>query len=261
MRRYVRTKPFVATKSVILGAMIFASAAQAQKTTRIEIELKPCVNTPTRISFVLNGTEQQDLDLTARHWIISLPDDEFVIQDACASLRLGGARTDCRRPVSAPDPEHRYAPLARFTFACDEQDAWPVVVRTDPKIPVSYVRKIENGNTSRDPRSCQCREANSFFDGKRTFRDVRFPVEKLLLQLGVAAPNDQALGLHLDAIKLRKNPKKDEYSFDRTGVVGLLSIQRARGDGSAPTLSSTAIDLDTANLKKLPLTNLTLTVN
>jgi hypothetical protein len=83
----------------------------------------------------------------------------------------------------------------------------------------------------------------------------------LLLQLGVAPPNDRALGLHLDAIKLKKNPKKDDYSFDMNGVAGLLSLQRAKGDNSAPTISSTAIDIDTANLKKMPLTNLAVTVN
>lgn|GEM_PF-3963743 len=243
-----------------LIVIVFALAAQAQKTTRVEIELKPCAKAPGKIFFVLDGTEQQELDSKMRHWTFSLPDHEFVIQDACASLHLGGARTDCQRAVAAPDPDHRYADLARFTFVCDEQDAWPVVVQTKPAISVSYIRRIQNSSTFRDSRSCQCMEASNFV-GKHTLQDVRFPAEKLLLQLGVAPPNDRGLGLNLSAIKLKKNPKKDEYSFDRSGVVGLLSLQRAKGDSSAPTLSSTAIDLDTASLKKMPLINLTLTVN
>ena len=237
-----------------------AMAGHAQKTDRVEIDLRPCARTPTRVWFVLNGLEQKELDPAARHWLISVPGDKFVIQDACASLRLGGARTNCQRAVPANDPEHRYAPLARFVFTCDEQDAWPVSVQTTPPIPGSYVRTLENSKTTRGPLDCTCKEKDSF-DGKRTLLDVRFPVERLLLQLNVKPPDDKATGLNINAINLKKNPNKDEYTFNREGVAGLLSVQRVKGDRSAPNLSSTAIDIDTARMKKVPLTNLTVTVN
>ncbi len=271
----------------VLIALMFVAASQAQRTTRVEIRLLPCdAKEPTKVSFVLNGEPKTELDHTLNHWIFSLPEeDEFVIQDACGSLRLGGARTNCQRPVPVKDPEHRYAPRAQFTFTCDEQDAWPVVIRTVPPIVVSYVRRLESSKTQSTPRDCPCREPGWFDDGKRTLPDVRFPVEKVLLQLGVEPPDDKALSLNVSAIKRNKtsdflsllsgqitgpsrkileskvNQAREEYDFSMSGVAGLLSIQRARGNSSAPTLSSTAIDIDTAKLKKMPLTKLTLTVN
>jgi len=272
----------------VLIALMFVAVSQAQKTTRVEIRLLPCdAKEPAKVSFVLNGKPQKELDHTLNHWMFSLPEeDEFAIQGACGSLRLGGARTNCQHPVPAKDPERRYVPLAQFTFTCDEQDAWPVVIRTVPPIVVSYVRRLESSKARSTPRDCPCREAGWFDDGKRTLPDVRFPVEKVLLQLGVAPPDDKALSLNISAIKFNKtsdflslvrsqmtgpggqitgtskdNQAREEYEFSMSGVAGLLSIQRAKGNSSVPTLSSTAIDIDAAKLKKMPLTRLTLTVN
>jgi len=246
--------------------VLISSAVQAQKTTRVEIFLKPCNKEPRRIWFVLNGSDSTELDRTMRHWRFVLPEeDKFAIQYACASLRLGGARTDCRRPVPVPDPDPPYASrgasLAQFTFGCDEADAWPVAVTTSPSFTVSYVRQVDDGTTSRDPRACPCREADSFSNGMHTFQDVRLPSERLTLQLGVAPPNDKSLGLKISSISVLKHPRKKEYTFSLPGVAGLLLLQRAKSDSSPPSLSSTAIDIDSANLKRIPLKQLTVTVN
>jgi len=137
--------------------------------------------------------------------------------------------------------------------------AWPVEVLTEPSITVSYLRRIQD-ETLRDPPDCPFREKSSF-KAQHIFEDVRFPTEKLTLQLGAETPDEKAPGLNIGAIKLRKSPQNGEYSFSRDGVVGLLSLQRARGDSSPPTLSSTAIDIDTAKLEKIPLKRLTIKVN
>jgi hypothetical protein len=249
-------------RACLLIALTFTGSAWAQKTKRIEIHLEPCVKKPAKIVFVSNDGQQKLLDTNAGQvWVTSLL-TEFVIQDACASLRLGGARTNCQRAAPADDPENRYAPLALFTFKCDEQDAWPVVVQIDPKIAVSYVRRLESTNALPNPdKDCACKEKDSFRDGKRTLEDVRFPVERLLLQLSVVPPNDQGLGLSINAITLHKQPSKDQYSFNRDGLAGLLSLQRVKGEKSPPSLSSTAIDIDMAKLNKMGVTKLTVTVN
>lgn len=252
-----------AWKVGLLTALAAVSTARAQWTSRVEIDLGPCVAEPTKVVFVSNDSQQKKLDLklSDSHWIVSLP-EEFIIQDACAGLRLGGARTDCQTAVPADDPDNRYKPLAQFRFKCDQQGAWPVVIQVAPSIPVSYVRRIENRNSRRNPRGCPCVEKDSFSDGTRTLEDVRFPAERLLLQLGVDTPNEKGLGLDINTIKPKENPKKkDEYSFNKDGVAGLLSLQRVKGERSPPSLSSTAIDLDMAKLNKMALTKLTLTVN
>ncbi len=279
-----QTKRYL-TKSIIwwagvLTAIVYATAAQAQRATKVEIDLQPCTKRPTRVWFVLNGTERIELDPTLRHWVFSLPkEQEFVIQDACASMRLGGARTDCRRATSADDPDRRYASIAQFTFPCDENDAWPVEVRTEPDVYVRYVRRIPNLDTLKDPPECACIEDSSF-TGKRTLQDVRFPTEKLSLHLGVPPLSNKTLGLKINDLKLTKKSDfreavsgtvrtrqngrvapREEYSFSGAKVAGLLALQRARADGSGPTLSSTAIDIDTVKLNEIPLTRLVLTVN
>jgi hypothetical protein len=240
-------------------ALILATTAQAQKTTRASVSLTPCSNAPARILFVLNGQQVKTLDKTADSWLVDVPGPGFIIQDACASLRLGGARTDCRRADPGFDPEHRYGPLALFAFKCDGQDAWQLTVNTVPARPVSYVRRIADNEMLSDPHECPCLEDASFV-GKDTLQDLRFPAERLSLHLGAKSSKDGALGLNINAIGLKKTSKEEEYEFGSDRIAGLLSIQRVRSDSSAPSLSPLAIDIDVAKLEKMPLTKLILTV-
>jgi hypothetical protein len=251
--------PRIGWMTLPLIALLSIGTAQAQRTDEVEFFLRPCNRAPTKVVFVLNGIEQQTVDYTtAAHWFLSLPEEYwFPIQDACASLRLGGARTDSRKakPVKNP-PGHPHEYRAQFTFPCDSRPAFSLDVLAQPNVLVHYERWILVGDTS----ECPSKEDASFPEAG-TLKDIRFRTEKVLLHLGEQTAKRETLGVNINAMKLTENPKKKEYTFGLPGVAGLLALQRAKSDSSPPTLSSTAIDIDTARLDAIPLKTLTLTVN
>src|SRR5712692_6990263 len=93
---------------VVVGcvmAVCFAVPALAQNTDRVVISLGACPH--GRITVVVNGDEEGEIDnLTLRdgYWIGRYK-ETFDAENATASLRLDGARTDCETSVPMKDKD------------------------------------------------------------------------------------------------------------------------------------------------------------
>jgi len=242
----------------LIAGSLLALSAQAQQTSRVKIVLGACIQEAGVMTVVVNGDERGALNPRERdregNWIATV-EEPFFISNAVASLRVNGGRTGCRGAVAADDETRRYASVAKFTFMCDEREAWNVVIEPKPGIHYSYVRRLPRDKTSTDALDRDCVEDGAFV-GRKTALDVRFPEEEFRIQLGATKPDRRALGLRVDSL-----PKTQDGFHTPDGVLVALIYQRARADQTVPTLSSTAIDIDTKNLKDLKLEGLFVTVS
>jgi hypothetical protein len=242
----------------LVVSSLLALSAQAQQTSRVKIVLGACIQETGLLTVVVNGDEKGALNPRERdregNWIATVK-EPFFISDGVASLRVNGSRTGCRGAVAADDEAApRYASVAKFTFMCDEREAWNVVIEPKPGIHYSYVRRLPRDKTSTDALDRDCIEDGAFI-GRKTALAVRFPDEELRIQLGVTKPDRHALGLRVNSL-----PKTRDGFHTPDGILVALLYQRARADQTVPTLSSTAIDIDTKNLKQLKLEGLFVTV-
>jgi hypothetical protein len=120
---------------------------------------------------------------------------------------------------------------------------------TKKETPMGFTRRLEGDD------NCT---ASAFYDdsGPRTVEDL-WDTEELRLHLAWRSKDPSAPGLLVlspnprapSVLSFKGRARKDRYELGRGGVVAQLEHQRMHGDGSAPTLSSTAIDLDTKELK------------
>src|SRR6185369_14478954 len=137
--------------------------------------------TESAMQLVLDDSEQVPVDLTPvpwppnqmpadkkhRIWIGEWHDPDhprrqFPTKGTKGSVRLGGARTNCRRSVEESNDDRLEAV---FTFDCDENKATDVLVETEPPDPFRYVRFLRRaGHGALD---CDCLEAATF-TGTRT---------------------------------------------------------------------------------------------
>jgi len=113
--------------------------------------------------------------------------------DEFASLRLAGARTDCRASYPIEEPDGRW--VATFTFDCDEQTVQQIAVHTLPPIPVAFVREVPKFDD--EPMSRDCSEYGRFRRGAGTIADVDLDSESVRLQPGWASPQPDRPGLFI----------------------------------------------------------------
>jgi len=190
-------------KNVIFIVLIATSAA-AQLTHSVRVKLTgTCPYLPAAsLQLVLNGNETvpatlEPADATRRVWTGDWTDPNdptrrFQAKGSTASVRLGGARTDCR--ISVADSKHDRIE-AVFTFDCDERPASDVRVETDPDQKFSYVRFLRR--TNKTELDCDCLEFATP-PGVRVVPDVRLKTEVLNLQLGLDEPDRDVLWLHVN---------------------------------------------------------------
>lgn len=213
----------------------------------------------TQIQVILDGEEDEAFDVTwnaaSKTWtgMWSFTNETFNTRGRTASLRLPGARSECR-PSEPVKVQGEW--MAGFKFVCPEGLTHDIlVVRAPGNLPVSYVRRL--------PRTLQgsvdCLEKGRYI---APIRDILEKSEDVRLQLGAEKPITKDLGLRLDYDVLKKRAKKNGVALhlDTKGVAAALALLHAGGDGGPPTFSGISIDIDEAKLKALGFESVDLTV-
>jgi hypothetical protein len=248
------------------------------------------------ITVVINGNEREKKtlepklengDSTATFQWVDKRDGKFPASPLFASLRLGGTRTYCRIAKEGK-PGKDMVPVALFEFSCDEQTADQVELHADSMdrsvVPVTYVRRIgASPYPSDDDFDCDSCVETGAVTGTRSIRDVWFPTERVLLQIGSPRPNAKAPGLLVFSTEtkipgllafsadpktkgllvagpniklqqpLQRLEKSVEITLARNEIVKTLFVQRAKnGDFSSP-----AIVIDEKALEKLTYMHVT----
>ena len=272
---------------VTVGISVFVAATAMAKTVNIRVTLNGSCRTlihAEALEAILDGDEAAPLHLKQQedrfHWSYDWDDRRkpaFPDARISASLRLEGARTYCRWSEDAHNKDSRDVPIANFTFTCDAVGTNQVTVDTKSNTAVAYVRRLPN--FFKTPLDCDCEET-AVQPGKSEIRDVRFPGEQLLLQLGRDSADPKAPGLLVFAKKggipsllipgrstkewligsaldttYAKKPG-DVLTVMKDGIVKALYVQRffPRGDFSAP-----AIKLDEMDLRDMDAVAITVT--
>jgi hypothetical protein len=255
--------------SLLLGVMGLINSfgsAHAQTTNTVEIDFQgtPCWDAdhqPKTVQVVVNGSETSQFTAywneTSHQWTGERTQKSFPAESSRASLRLGGMRTECEKSVP-----HKSA--AQFLFSCDKRTARKVTFSTNPPdIKIGYVRRHPQA-------SVDCTEWGYFLTGPKPVIDI-WPNETVRLHLGWTREDHDALGLlvispdrpaliRFNQIGPDATANQSPMTLPRNGVVFRLIDQRAKADGSAPTFSSAAVDLDTAHLKSIGLTQIDIMV-
>jgi hypothetical protein len=285
--------------TAVLMAMLALNSAQAQpasttKTIKVTIKgSEQCTDQllgRKQVVVVLKGDESDIVrafrEKDSEPWFgVINKDIPIMASKTRASLRLSGLRTDCRESVRIPDPENEEASVASFTFDCQSTEVRQVTLsavleedRRDP-IKLGYVRRP----------SAACMEWRFSDEDPQPVADM-WPSEDLRLHLGWMKPDPVAPGGLLAPAGLLvfsrssggllafnmpgqrharetsnktcfdRSGAKDDLCLDRDGVVLTLRDQRAKGDGSAPTFSPSAMDIDFKKLKAAGVKGLVVTV-
>ena len=217
---------------------------------KVEITFGPGCTIPrgARVYLVLNGIDTEiEMERDGNRWIAT-GTPKIDPDDATASARFDKKRTDCQPTKRANDRKepNRYVAQLHFSLCVDAVQR--VTIGTERPIDVSYVREF-----------LTCRERRAFF-GAHPVSQLSLPTEKIRLQLGAKRPNPNGLGLKVNPLLEGRDKKQNSRTVGRAGVIQALIVQRARGDGSAPNFSTTAIDIDVGKLKNAGLERLVLTV-
>lgn len=234
---------------VLVCVLLAATAAQAQLTTsRVNVLITGarCAELQN-VFLVIDGEDLEDqwirLEKAATcRWTADLGEDGSLSTALSRfSLRVDFARTDCRQAAAN---EEKLA--AELEFACcSDEPLRNVRVKTQPPMPVSYVRNVPKDRRAR-VRGVDCVETGAFPAGTGTIRHTQFSGEDVYLELG----KQRMLGLLLDDVVANDGA----LALTRDGVAYRLIAQRAQGKTrSAPTLSSNAISLDIKKLGELKL--------
>jgi len=195
---------------------------------------------------IVNDRDRFEYVLTERNGerVIDTGSFTFDATEAHASLHFPNMRTDCVK--AAPDWDRR---RAVFTFTrCNTKPVSAVTMRMEKEIDVSYVRTLR----SRQPGTVPCDE-RSWFNTEGSVRAVRFADEELRLRLGSNHPDPKAVGdLRVrEILNLVRDLKKGEFRPVGTDAMAyVLTVQRSKGDGSAPHLSPVSLDLAIKQMKE-----------
>jgi len=245
--------------------MAHAQTKEPVSADEVWIEFPAACSVPETIIVVLNGKEYESFkakhingkyDAWTGNWRSALNQKTFDARSAKASLRLYGARSDCR-PAGEPikDPTASNAWAAKFDFGCNIAPVHDIKLATNPALHVSYVRRSKKI----DPDSLDCEETGIYKGAPIT--DVRVKGEEVRLQLGERQPQTRALGILVDYNVLKKHGKPTGTAhLDKDGLEKALADFRNHGDASAPALSGIAIDIDDAKLKRIQFESVDVTV-
>lgn len=170
-----------------------ATAAFAQDTIvtthRVKIFLvaADCDRIP-EVIFVVVGNKDRDAFAAERskddhcRWDGTKKNNPPFRIDSRISVRLTGARSDCRVPIKLPGDSVNREPIASLTFPYKPDSARQLKLTAEDKLFVSYERKLPADTVE---GSLPCHEMAAF-DQPETIRDVAFPNETLLLRFGNA---------------------------------------------------------------------------
>lgn len=252
---------------VALIAIVSANTGHAAQTRKVLVtfvgDVSCIANLPAKIGVVLDGDEKNQFLATqaigSNLWIgdWSRPDltENFDAVDRIASIRVGGARTDCRRSYAAQDPQVKDGWVASFTFRCDTEPVQKLEIRGEPDVPISYVRRLPKVDDEQDSRGCV--EHNDFLKSPVRISDVWFdtrnvPSEALRIQVGSKTAKIDAPGLLVNHPSVMKYAKGGDVALDQEKLLTAFGAQRAEGLAFAPPLfSPNAYEDDRKRLEKL----------
>ena len=235
----------------VLVCLFLAAAAQARLTTsRVNVLITGArCGELQKVFLVIDDEDLEDrwiqMDNTGGcHWTADLGENGSISTTLSHfSLRVDFARTDCRQAAAN---EEKLAAELEFS-CCIQGPLRNVSVKTDPPMPVSYVRNVPKDRAPRI-RAVPCFEGGTFAAGTGSIRHAQFSGEDVYLQLGTSEPKRRMPGLLLDDIVVDDGT----LVMTRDGVAYRLIVQRAKGKSrSAPTLSSNAIAVDVKKLGEL----------
>jgi hypothetical protein len=243
-----------------LVCFLLVAAAHAQVTTsRVNVTFTGACDQITKASLVIDDEDLESLRApleldtkykTRCHWTTELGMNR-TLSTALShfSLRIDladqrhGARTDCHR--AAANEESLSAEVA---FACcDDAPFRNLRIKTDPAMPVSYLRNVPKGS-DKGASPIDCIEVGTFIAGAGAIRHTQFSSEKINFQLGTREAKRQTPSLTLNDIVVDDGV----LILTRDGMVYRLQVQRAKGKmQSAPTTSPNAISIDITKLGEL----------
>jgi len=246
----------LATNALICGFL--AAAAQAQVTTsRVNVLITGLrCNELQNVFLVVDGADAEErwirLEKEPRvcRWTADLG-GSFSTKLSRFSLRFDLGRSDCRQ--AAPN-EAQLSGELEFT-CCAEEPLRNIHVKTEPPLPVSYVRKVPKHGEAR-VHPIDCTEVGAFLGGNGWIRHAQLSGEDIYLQFGTTIPQRRMFGLPLNDLVVHG----DALTLTRDGVVHYLIVHRAKGKTSGPTFSSNAISLDIKKLGEAKLERIELEV-
>lgn len=224
----VRLKQRLAQASLCALAVVPAIPAVAQDVTANEVRItihSGCKTFPyTAVDLVRRGDENVMRRTEGKNseWV-----DSGAKVDPRAdtfSLRLGTARTDCRRARAIRDHD---ADIARLEFKCSNEKVQDVTIEVEPKMKLAWVRQMDKSGD--DPDSVDCREYGWFEGYTGTILDVRSRDETLRLQLD-GGPDQNNLGLRITVSELKKGA-----DLNNDALLHLMRVNEVEGDGSGPS--------------------------
>ncbi|MGA8808730.1 MAG: hypothetical protein WB973_12710 [Thermoanaerobaculia bacterium] len=229
--------------------------AQPFTTSSVDVVLEGCGTAPDVITVVPSNDEGRTFEvkrIDLNRWRADLSPKKFDARGAIASLRLGGARTDCATSREMRDPRNPDRWIAVFRFHCPQQRIWrELTVETKPAVKLIYARELEGSQCGADTRM----EGDS---GITTLHDVAYERESIFVNLGDKPPKLRtaysmailrgAFGKHA----LEHAP----LTVKRTEVIDDLALRQANSGRAPPTASANArtlLALDLPQFDRLTL--------
>jgi hypothetical protein len=212
---------------------------------------------PSSVWIVINDIDRpREATKVGSLWTVDTGGRTFDAASAHASLRVDGQRTDCWKSNGLDFDRE----IAKFAFPrCPTKSAQKTItIFTVPGMDISYVRNFRGQSGS-----VLCRERAAFSSADPyQVTSLQFPNEKLVLQLDRQEPDPDAPGLRInDLIDLYRSTAKSNFAFlTPGGIAYAVAVQRVKGIGSTPNLSSNAIDLQLRKLHDAKLEKLALRV-
>ncbi|MEA2343875.1 MAG: hypothetical protein QOF63_2044 [Thermoanaerobaculia bacterium] len=229
--------------------------AQPFTTSTVEVVLEGCGSGPEVITVVPSNDETRTFEvkrIESNRWRADRSPKKFDARGATASLRLGGARTDCATSREMRDPRNPDRWIAVFTFRCPTQHTWrELTVETKPAVKLIYARELQGS---------QCVDARLGDDfGITTIHDVAYERESIFVNLGDKLP---ALRTAYSMAILRGAFGKHALErapliVKRTEVIDDLELRNANSGRATPTASGNArtlLALDLPQFDRLTLT-------
>jgi len=229
-----------------------AQRAVTSDTLDVQLYNPDCLKVPADVFVVVNGDDSHLIhnDTSAKcHWTFVDHERHFHAGEVF-TLRLVGARSDCKKGEAGRDEKNR--DIVRVVFKDYKYiPAHDVVITPSPLPPAlsaSYIRTL--------PRS-DCKETGVIKDGGATAYDVRFNSEatvseKLLVQVDV--PNDAPLSFLVnDRAVIAHADKGGHKRLGRKAIAAAVRSQRLR-------LIPNVYDLDQKKLNAAGVRSFDLTV-
>jgi hypothetical protein len=249
--------------SALILLIPLAIEAQTDSTThKVDITLTgaDCVSAPDVIQVVVASKDRESFPAYRDkakpcRWTGEKPGAPFRITDTL-SVRLAGARSDCRLPSevsgSPTDPE----PVGQLTFPYNPGSANQLTITTEKAFYVSYVREMPavEGLTG----SRRCRE-EAFFRRVDTVSDVAFEDETLRLRFALVLGHPDTPWVMIDDVlwrELLENSKKSLPTILLPEKIGSAVVRQTPLNRVTPNTG----DSIAANLKAKGMKSVTLTV-